>query len=121
MDSFFCVNPNIFPIFPFSPANSNFNSHVATISLPAAVETTANNIIKNCKACCASMQEAYKIHIFCGHNSGYATIIGYTYETSETTRYALFLFQSIASNNLYVCRCYEGNWVVYEIKGTKLE
>jgi|GEM_PF-6738148 len=23
MDSFFCVNPNIFPIFPFSPANSN--------------------------------------------------------------------------------------------------
>lgn len=100
---------------------SNFNSHVATISLPAAVETTANNIIKNCKACCASMQEAYKIHIFCGHNSGYATIIGYTYETSETTRYALFLFQSIASNDLYVCRCYEGNWVVYEIKGTKLE
>ena len=99
----------------------NFNSHVATISLPAAVETTANNIIKNCKACCASMQEAYKIHLFCGHNSGYATIIGYTYETSETTRYASFLFQSIASNNLYACRCYEGNWVVYEIKGTKLE
>jgi len=26
MDSFFYVNPNIFPIFPFSPANSNLGS-----------------------------------------------------------------------------------------------
>ena len=93
---------------------------MATISLPAQVGMTANNIIKNCKACCAYMKEAYKIHIFCGYNSGYATIIGYTYETSETTRYAVFLCQSIASNNLYVCRCYEGNWVVYEIQGNKL-
>ena len=25
MDSFFCVNPNIFPIFPFSPANIDMN------------------------------------------------------------------------------------------------
>lgn len=25
MDSFFCVNPNIFPIFPFSPANSDID------------------------------------------------------------------------------------------------
>lgn len=28
MDSFFCVNPNIFPIFPFSPANSNINDKI---------------------------------------------------------------------------------------------
>lgn len=28
MDSFFYVNPNIFPIFPFSPANSNFNDRI---------------------------------------------------------------------------------------------
>ena len=26
MDSFFYVNPNIFPIFPFSPANSNLTT-----------------------------------------------------------------------------------------------
>lgn len=32
MDSFFCVNPNIFPIFPFSPANSNLGSTYGYIS-----------------------------------------------------------------------------------------
>lgn len=42
MDSFFCVNPNIFPIFPFSPANSNLEwKYVAdvigssTINIPS--------------------------------------------------------------------------------------
>ena len=28
MDSFFYVNPNIFPIFPFSPANSNLDNRI---------------------------------------------------------------------------------------------
>lgn len=32
MDSFFCVNPNIFPIFPFSPANSNFTETITDLN-----------------------------------------------------------------------------------------
>lgn len=34
MDSFFYVNPNIFPIFPFSPANSNIGTKQDVMEQP---------------------------------------------------------------------------------------
>ena len=39
MDSFFCVNPNIFPIFPFSPANSDLIS-VKTFEIEVTTKST---------------------------------------------------------------------------------
>ena len=44
MDSFFCVNPNIFPIFPFSPANSDFEDGKTTRLMGLIVQNNGKNV-----------------------------------------------------------------------------
>lgn len=54
--------------------------------------------------------EPYTPYTIVGQNGSRALVYGFTYTKSEDTKYALFFYSYIGSDNLYLVRCYNGKW-----------
>lgn len=78
-----------------------------------------DNIIKNCKYV-SSLIEPYRPRMLVVNNSGIAFVIGYTYEQSENTPYAQYLYYVIGYDKLLLVNCYDSVWGVSEFSGVNL-
>lgn len=91
------------------------NSNTIAISVPERVDKDESHIIKNCKYICYQIP-AHRICNVLAQNAGKAMFIGYTYDQSQETSYAQFLYLAIGTNDVFSCRCYDGIWTIKLLK-----